>query len=122
MVRPGDAGQPGGRCCLPKPVNLARHANRSCQKLRPNEPEDLHFEIDRTYVPESFIQDDMTVTGRRHIVLASEPMLSLLGKAHWLVLIPHGSCKPLAADPVLIRVYLEHSRLKLITSLHASHI
>ena len=72
MVRPGDAGKQGGRCCLPKPVNLARRANRSRQKLRPNEPEDLFFEIDRTYVPESFIQDDVTVTGRRHIILASE--------------------------------------------------
>ena len=78
--------------CLPKPVNLARRANRARQKLRPKEPECLFFPIDFTYVPESFVQDDVTVTGRRHIVLASAAMLSLLGKANtWLVHIPQ-SC------------------------------
>ena len=29
--------------CRPKPVNLARRANRSRQKLHANEPEDLFF-------------------------------------------------------------------------------
>ena len=81
--------------CLPKPVNLARRANRARQKLRPKEPEGLFFEIDMSYVPEAFVQDDVTVTGRRHIILASEAMLALLGKAKtWLVHIP--SLKALA--------------------------
>ena len=54
--------------CLPKPVNLARRANRARQKLRPKEPEGLFFEIDMSYVPEAFVQDDVTVTGRLSII------------------------------------------------------
>ena len=65
--------------CLLKPVNLARHANRARQKLCQKESEGLFFDIfNMTYVPESFIQDDVTVTGRRHIIFASQAMVSLL--------------------------------------------
>ena len=33
----------------------------------------------------AFVQDDVTVTGRRHIILASEAMMSLLGNAKTFV-------------------------------------
>ena len=54
-------------------------------------PEGLFFDydIDRNYLPENFLQDDVTVAVRRSIFHASQAMLSLLGKAKtWLVNIP----------------------------------
>ena len=72
-----------GELCptLPKPINLAKRGNRARQKLRPSEPTDLQFTLDKEYIPASFVRADIQVQGRRHIVLASDNMVSLLQQA-----------------------------------------
>ncbi|XP_029974749.1 uncharacterized protein LOC115408246 isoform X2 [Salarias fasciatus] len=76
-----------GRCpTLPKPVNLAGMANGQMQKMCPPEPKDLTFEIDYGHVPEGFMREDVTVEGRRHLILATDAMLELLVAAkRWYV-------------------------------------
>ena len=72
-----------GELCqaLPKPVNLAKRANRARQKLRPTEPTDLQFTLDQDYLPSGFLRADISVQGRRHIVMASDNMIALLQRA-----------------------------------------
>ena len=66
---------------IPKVCNLARQANRKRQKTRPNDPTNLEFEIDTRHIPENFLQADVKVGDRRHLVFSTPEMLSLLSRA-----------------------------------------
>ena len=66
---------------LPKPVLIARQANRLRQSLRPTEPTDLNFSLEEQHIPENFLQKDLTVNGRRHLVFATAEQLVHLHKA-----------------------------------------
>ena len=46
---------------LPKPAHVARAANRLRQKLRPEQPKDLDFELVEECLPPGFFQADLTV-------------------------------------------------------------
>ena len=61
---------------IPKVCNLARQANRKRQKTHPNEPTNLEFEIDTCHIPENFLQADVKVGDRRHLVFSTPEMLS----------------------------------------------
>ena len=37
---------------LPRPVSLSRQANRKRQKMRPKDPVDLQFEVDKDFLPD----------------------------------------------------------------------
>ena len=63
---------------LKNPEYLARAANRHHQKKRPAEPSDLDFQISEDHIPADFLQSDVTVHGRRHLIFATENMLHLL--------------------------------------------
>jgi hypothetical protein len=63
---------------LKNPEYLARAANRHRQKKRPAEPLDFDFEINEDHLPRGFLQSDLKVDGWRHLVFATENMLSLL--------------------------------------------
>lgn len=71
---------------LSKPVHMARAANRLRQKLRPEDPKDLNFELDEENIPEGFFQADVTIKQKRHLILAQEDQLTILAKAKsWYV-------------------------------------
>ena len=71
---------------LPNPENLARAANRKRQKLRPQDPTDMDFEIDGDYLPEGFTRGDICVSEKRHVIFASDKQLELLGQAkNWYI-------------------------------------
>ncbi|KAG0719326.1 hypothetical protein GWK47_050738 [Chionoecetes opilio] len=69
---------------LPAPVNLARQGNRKRRATRPAEPLDLTFEISNDNIPQNFLQHDIFIGGRRHLLFSTHEQLSLLSKArHW---------------------------------------
>ena len=69
---------------LPAPENLARQGNRKSKAARPAEPLDLTFEISNKHIPENFLQHDITIGDRRHLLFSTHEQLSLLSKAkHW---------------------------------------
>ena len=71
---------------LPKPVHVARAANRLRQKLRPEEPKDLDFELAEECLPPGFFQADLTVKQRRHLIFARKEQLNTLAKVKsWYV-------------------------------------
>ena len=67
---------------LPKLDNLAKQANHKRRKCRPRHPVDLLFDIDQEHLPEDFLQGDVAVDGRRHLVFATIAMLTLLSQAY----------------------------------------
>lgn len=69
---------------LPAPENLARQGNRKRRAARPAEPLDLTFEISNEHIPENFLQHDITISDRHHLLFSTHEQLSLLSKAkHW---------------------------------------
>lgn len=71
---------------LPAPVNLARQANWKRRANRPAEPVDLTFEISEEHIPSDFLQCDVNVGDRRHLIFATKEQLQLLAKAkRWYV-------------------------------------
>ena len=71
---------------LSKPLHLARAANRLRQRLRPDDPTDLDFEIEEDHLPSGFLQADVRVKSRRHIAFATKQQLEQLAKAKtWYV-------------------------------------
>ena len=71
-----------GPCtALPKPEFIARAANRLRQKLRPDDPNNLDFDLDEDSVPEG-----LRVKDRRHLVFAKDEQLNILCRAKtWYV-------------------------------------
>ena len=71
---------------LPKPSNLERVANRHRQKMRPNHPSDLDFEIHYDHVPRAFLKRDIIVNEKRHLLCATDHQIDLLKNAkRWYV-------------------------------------
>lgn len=71
---------------LPKPVHLVRAANRLRQKLRPEHPKDLDFELVKKCLPPGFLQADLTVKERRHPIFARQEQLNTLARVKsWYV-------------------------------------
>lgn len=66
---------------VPKVSNLVRQANRKRQKTRPQDPTDLEFEVDQRHIPDNFLQADVKVGDRRHLVFSTPGMISLLKQA-----------------------------------------
>ncbi|XP_033103417.1 uncharacterized protein LOC117106173, partial [Anneissia japonica] len=66
---------------LPKPVNLCQQANRKRKLTRPNHPLDLQFVLDHDHFPPDFFKKDVHVDQQRHVVFASDQMLTLLHRA-----------------------------------------
>ena len=62
---------------IPTVCNLTRQANRR-QKDRPKILVDLEFKVDLNHVPDGFLQADVKVGDRRHLVFSTQHMLSLL--------------------------------------------
>ena len=71
---------------LPKPAHVARAANRLRQKLRPEQPKNLDFELVEECIPPGFFQADLAVKQRRHLIFARQEQLNTLAKAKsWYV-------------------------------------
>lgn len=71
----------GAPITLPKPLHVARQANRLRQKLRPEDPTDLDFELEEEHIPDHFFRKDVQVRERRHLIFATDEQLRQLGKA-----------------------------------------
>ena len=71
---------------IPKPKNLVRIANRKREKFRPRDPSDLEFDLNLDYVPDDFLQADIVVNTRRHLMFATARQLQLLQNAkRWYI-------------------------------------
>lgn len=71
---------------LSKPEHMARAANRLRQKLRPEDPKDLQFDLAEDCIPSGFLQADVKVAERRHLIFAKEEQLQILCRAKtWYV-------------------------------------
>ena len=71
---------------LPKPENMARAANRLRQQLRPEDPADLVFEFSEENIPADFLEADVCIQSKRHLVLPTSQQLQQLVKAkNWHV-------------------------------------
>lgn len=66
---------------LTKPHYIARAANKVCQRLRPEDREDLDFVLDDDALPENFLVSDIEIRNKRHLVFAVEAQLELQAKA-----------------------------------------
>ena len=71
----------GAPITLPKPLHVARQANRLRQKLRPEDPTDLDFELEEEHIADHFFRKDVQVRERRHLIFATDEQLRQLGKA-----------------------------------------
>ena len=67
--------------CLPKPENIARVANRHRQRLRPQDPTDLNFDVEEEHIPDGFLRGDIQVRRRRHLMFATNQQLQHLAQA-----------------------------------------
>ncbi|XP_076084489.1 uncharacterized protein LOC143055241 [Mytilus galloprovincialis] len=65
----------------PKVTNLLRTCNRVRQKLRPEEPHDLYFELAYNFVPPGFTAKDIHVDFYRHLVFFTDQQLKVLSTA-----------------------------------------
>ncbi len=80
---------------MPKPEHIARAANRLRQKLQPEDPKDLQFELEEENLPTGFLQADLKVKDRRHLIFAKEEQLAILCQTKaWYIdgtfkLVPH---------------------------------
>jgi len=76
-----------GPCpALPKPAHIARAANRHRQKLRPQDPRDIDFDLEEESIPAGFFQADVRVKDRRHLIFARQDQLNILASAkYWYV-------------------------------------
>lgn len=66
---------------LPKPDNLSRAANLHRQKFRPKDPVTLDFEIERDFIGEDFLLDDIRIDSQRHIIFGTSEQLQQLRQA-----------------------------------------
>ena len=60
---------------------MARAANRLRQKLRPEDPKDLQFLLSENCIPQYFLQVDLNVADRHHLIFAKKKQLDTLCKA-----------------------------------------
>lgn len=66
---------------LPKLMHLARAANCLRQSLHPEDPVDLESELEEEHIPSDFLQGDISIKNRCHIVLATNQQLECLAMA-----------------------------------------
>ncbi|CAH1268746.1 Hypp3974 [Branchiostoma lanceolatum] len=64
---------------LPSITNMVRMANKRRQELRPKDPTTLDFELEEQHIPEGFFRKDIRFEDHRHIILASDHQLKMLG-------------------------------------------
>ena len=65
---------------------MARAANRLRQKLRPEDLKDLQFLLADNCIPPDFLQADINVADRRHLIFAKKEQLEILCRAKtWYV-------------------------------------
>jgi hypothetical protein len=70
---------------LPKVEHMIRAANRLRQAKRPQDPQDLEFDLEEEHIPEDLFRADVRVRERRHLIFASNQQLSYLHRAKKIV-------------------------------------
>lgn len=68
----------GAPITLPKPLHVARQANRLRQKLRPEDPTDLDFELEEEHIPDHFFRKDVQVQVRFYAICSDQQRLRRL--------------------------------------------
>ncbi|XP_077991062.1 uncharacterized protein LOC144445397 [Glandiceps talaboti] len=70
----------------PTTTNLILTANRLRQHLRPEESQDLNFDIDLSFIPLGFLQKDVTIEGARHLIFYTSQQTEVLSQSKsWYV-------------------------------------
>ena len=64
--------------CLPKPEYIARVANRHRQRLRPQDPTDLNFDVEEEHIPDGFLRGDIQAKALRNTVPSERHSFYLL--------------------------------------------
>nr|XP_022305702.1 uncharacterized protein LOC111112483 [Crassostrea virginica] len=70
---------------IPIPGSLVRTANRIRHLERPQDPSDLHYELDKDFLnlhAPGFLSHDLQVGNRRHLIFYTDRQLQLLAKAN----------------------------------------
>ena len=94
---------------LQRPSYMVRNANYYRQSQRPNDPVDLNFELDMNHIPNSFLQADVVVRTKRHLIMATNMQLKHLQKAKTLYI--DGSftlCLPPFMQLLSINAFVRH--------------
>ncbi|XP_048750365.2 uncharacterized protein LOC125662230 [Ostrea edulis] len=82
MAETGDIDAPPAS--RPKPSNLIRIVNRARLNMRPKDPRDLNFELDRDFLESqmpAFQTLDVYASGYRHLLMYTQHQLDLLSQA-----------------------------------------
>ena len=58
-----DGDEPGG--AIANPSYITRRLNRARQQLRPDDPQDLLFDVENLQFPPGFLRTDVQVQGER---------------------------------------------------------
>ncbi|KAK3866430.1 hypothetical protein Pcinc_028037 [Petrolisthes cinctipes] len=64
-----------------KLANLIRSVNYQRRAARPKDPSSLEFELNESAIPQGFLQADIFIAGKRHLIFTTPTMASLLAKA-----------------------------------------
>lgn len=64
--------------------NIAYSVNRARKEMRPDEPDNLDFALDYEFIGRDFIKGDVRVGNKRHIILASDQMLTKMSTCNHL--------------------------------------
>ena len=93
---------------LTKPDNLQRTANRVRQQMHPEEPTDLEFELAMDHIPEDYLQGDISVRPRRHLLFATADQLDKLATARrWYIDGTFHIIRAPFTQPVSIHTFLQ---------------
>lgn len=65
---------------VPAPGTLAWTGNQKRQRNGPRHPTDFMFKVQEEQIPADFFHQDVEVSGRRHLLFASNKQLELLAK------------------------------------------
>ena len=63
---------------LPKMINCKEMVNYHRRKFRPKQPDSLMFILDHTYVPDNFLQKDISAKNERILIFGNETQLQIL--------------------------------------------
>ncbi len=98
---------------IPNPANLARRANRGRQRMLPQNPVDLQFDIADLNLPTDFFRADLLVApDSRHLLFFTDSQMELLKQAQMVTLDATFKIVPRPFSQLLgLHVYIKNGKL-----------
>lgn len=86
LVVPGPVGKIDQSTLSYPTEYISRVANRLCQQLYPDEPNDVNFKLQQNHIPDDFFQANLESSNTCHILFTTREQLKYLSKAKtWYV-------------------------------------